>query len=115
MRALTLSFNVYLVSRLASVVLLATRLFQADLEHHIALLVLGIYKDLKQRYGLRRLVILNLCFAALAVLYSVVACMSYLRKTRVYIVHDLVTYTLGWISLAPSSLDDRSCPAFLYV
>ncbi|KAL9010779.1 MAG: hypothetical protein Q9173_004316 [Seirophora scorigena] len=37
----------------------------------IALLILGLYKELLQQYGLRRLVILSLCCSALAVLYSI--------------------------------------------
>lgn len=41
-----------------------------------ALLVLGIYKELLKQFGLRRLLILNLCCTSLAVLYSITSCKS---------------------------------------
>lgn len=40
----------------------------------VALLILGLYKELLQQYGLRRLTILSLCCSALAVLYSISIC-----------------------------------------
>lgn len=40
----------------------------------IALLVLATYKELLPFVGLRRLVAINLCCSALAVLFSIVSC-----------------------------------------
>ena len=40
----------------------------------IALLVLATYKELLPFVGLRRLVIMNLCCSALAVLHSILSC-----------------------------------------
>ena len=49
-----------------------------------ALLVLGIYKTLLERLGLRRLVVVSFCCSALAVLYSITACKSLLREDKLY-------------------------------
>ena len=40
----------------------------------IALLVLGLYRILLERIGLRRVIFTNLCCSALAVAYSMLSC-----------------------------------------
>ena len=49
-----------------------------------ALLVLGVYKTLLERLGLRRLVVVSFCCSALAVLYSITACKSLLQEDKLY-------------------------------
>lgn len=44
-----------------------------------ALLVLATYKELLPFVGLRRLVMINLCCSALAVLYSIISCTRWAR------------------------------------
>lgn len=80
-----------------------------------ALLVLGVYKTLLERLGLRRLVIVSFCCSALAVLYSITACKSILARTQpVCSNRDSQSHVFAF-SLAPSSLDNRSRTAFLLV
>ena len=59
----------------------------------IALLVLGMYRELMERIGLRRVVILNLCCAAMAVLYSVVSCESPQHETVLPIFYHSIAHS----------------------
>lgn len=59
-----------------------------------ALLVLGVYKTLLERLGLRRLVVLSFCCSALAVLYSITACKSLLPRRQLDLYFPLATLSL---------------------
>lgn len=54
----------------------------------VALILLGTYKELLPRFGLRRLILLNLSCSGLEVLYFISVCMFpflvFLRNTAAY-------------------------------
>ena len=79
--ALTIFLDVYRVRCsiiCASPVILMVTRYGADISSLdvVALLVLGMYKDLTEQIGLRRVLSLNLCCAALMVGYSIASCKS---------------------------------------